>query len=300
MAEQLLIRARQLVAAGPYDARASEIAAVHAAIYPERDAVCETCPRELGPAFFAIQRWAAQQGAAGDAPFSPSFMSQPQARFKSDTTVYTPHGLGVAYSNDNLTNKAARDILAADPDAADLFKVLPPDATDEELAAEAAAVQVHESPAASAPAKASAAPASPESRLVPASVPADFDYKQLASAMLDEVERRQALKDSEESAADNEADDAEDNLDEDDADTTPNTSDANQSNSSDNAGSAEGDSHHGEGHEGERPVRLSRMNKDQLVAAHTAELGHAPAAELTNDDIRAAIGQHRASQQDPE
>ncbi len=52
-------------------------------------------------------------------------MSQNNARFLSDDTQYIPFGTGVAYTNANLTDSAARNILAADPDAVSLFKTLP-------------------------------------------------------------------------------------------------------------------------------------------------------------------------------
>lgn len=58
---ELLDQAHQLVAGGVYSASAAEIAGVHAAIYSSRDTVCQTCPAELGKAFYAIQRWATQQ-----------------------------------------------------------------------------------------------------------------------------------------------------------------------------------------------------------------------------------------------
>ena len=47
---ELLDRARLLLAAGPYGANTAEIAAVHAAIYPDREAVCQNCRGELGRA----------------------------------------------------------------------------------------------------------------------------------------------------------------------------------------------------------------------------------------------------------
>lgn len=127
---QLLDRARQLVAAGPHDAALAEIAAVHDAIWPAKAPVCPTnlCRQVLGVAFYAIKRWVEQQqGAAGDLAPSSSFMSTKTAsaaRFK-EGIFHTPHGLGVTYSNANLTEKAALDILENDPDAAQFFDVLP-------------------------------------------------------------------------------------------------------------------------------------------------------------------------------
>jgi hypothetical protein len=47
-----------------------------------------------------------------------------------------------------------------------------------------------------------------------------------------------------------------------------------------------------------RPAPISRMTKEQLVATYTTELGQAPAEGLTNDDLRNAIADKRASQSD--
>jgi hypothetical protein len=288
----LLERAQALVAVGPYDARPAEIAAVHDAIWPEKAPVCPTlgCRQVLGVAYFSIKRWAEQQGAASDAPLSLSTMqkSNSTARFKSDSTIYTPHGLGVAYSNANLTDKAARDIIKNDPDAKALFSELPGEASEEEQDL--------------SPAQASAEKAVEKAQAaVTDQVHAGFDYAKLASAMLDEVERRsqESTAKFEQQIADataghaaltastgGAAEDATDTTD--NSDSNSDTSDSTASNSSTDASSDE------------KPVRLSRMNKEQLVVTYTAELGQAPADALTNDDLRDAIAEKRASQQDPE
>lgn len=52
-------------------------------------------------------------------------MADNVARFKSETTQYFPFGIGVVYTNANLTDKIARRILKDDPDAARLFATLP-------------------------------------------------------------------------------------------------------------------------------------------------------------------------------
>jgi hypothetical protein len=288
--QELLTRAQQLLAAGPYDARPAEIAAVHDAIWPEKAPVCPTltCRRVLGVAYFSIQRWAEQQGAAGTTPLTSSIMKKTTtARFKYDTTIYTPHGLGVAYSNTNLTDKAARDIIKNDPDAAGLFEVLPPEAEEGEGEQQlTASQQATETQVEKAQAAVQA-------------TPAGFDYALLASAMLDEIERRNEerntkfeqdiaeitsqqppLTASTSGAA--EADQGSDN--EDNTDSTSDTSDSDSDSDQ----------------EGNKPVSLSRANKDQLIAFYTAELGQAPAPELTNEDLRKAIAEKRASQQDPE
>jgi hypothetical protein len=173
---------------------------VHASLYPDRDAVCQTCRGELGKAYYAIKRWTEQQGAASDASLSLTTMekSKSVARFKNENTIYTPHGLGIAYSNDNLTDKVAHYIIENDPDAAVFFSVLPP------------------------------------------------------------------------------ADGQESGNSDSDTDTSNDENDET------------------------RPVSLSRANKEQLQGYYRTELGQEPAAELTNDELRNAIAEKRASLQDPE
>lgn len=291
---ELLERAQALVAAGPYDARPAEIAAVHAAIYPDRDAVCQTCRGELGRAYYAIQRWAAQQDAASDAPLSLSTMKKNNsvARFKSDSTIYTPHGLGVAYSNANLTDKAARDIIKNDPDAKALFSELPAEADEAEQDL--------------SPAQASAEKAVEQAQTAVQQLPAGFDYAKLASAMVDELERRQAeaqaKHDAEHDYQDEEENDQQPDLTasvggaaEAELEVETDVLDNNVEVTTGHIDGAAGDDHNDE-----KPVRLSRMNKDQLVAAYTTELGQAPAEGLTNDELRDAIAEKRASLQDPE
>jgi hypothetical protein len=292
---ELLARAQQLVAAGPYDARPTEIAAVHDAIWPEKAPVCPTltCRQVLGVAYFSIKRWAEQQGAASNAPLSLSTMkkSTSVARFKSATTIYTPHGLGVAYSNDNLTDKAARYIIANDPDAAGLFSELPP--TEEGGEGEQQLT----------PAQQTAEKALEKAEHPVQTAPAGFDYAKLAKAVVDELERREGERNTAfEQDLDNAtseqlpltasiggaADAGQETDNTDNSDSNTDTSD----NTSNNSGTdADGE---------EKPVRLSRMNKEQLVIAYTAELGQAPAEGLTNDELRDAIAEKRSSLQDPE
>jgi hypothetical protein len=294
---ELLDRAQQLVAAGPYDARPTEIAAVHDAIWPEKAPVCPTltCRQVLGVAYFSIKRWAEQQGAASTAPLSLSTMkkSTSVARFKNANTIYTPHGLGVAYSNDNLTDKAARYIIANDPDAAALFSELPP------------AEEEGEDEQQLTPAQQTAEKALVKAEHPVQTAPAGFDYTKLAKAMVDELERREGERTAQ----------FEQDMDNAISGQPPLTAST--------GGAAEGEASlevktealsNGvevttgqtestdtqEADTDERPVRLSRMNKEQLVATYTTELGQAPEEKLTNDELRDAIAEKRASQQDPE
>ena len=304
---ELLDRARALVAAGPYDARTSEIAAVHAALYPKRDAVCQTCPAELGRAYYAIKRWAAQQEAASTAPSLSSFMKKnAPARFKSDTTIYTPHGLGVAYSNANLTDSAARAILKADPDAADLFEVLPAEADEEPTTttAPASAPQADSTATGLSEAdldkladkvaerlragmKATPTPsAQPTQHLgidgQPVAPGVDPVTKPLAvggtTPVLSVTKEVEALPTGSVAVTTGQVNDqgtGNDNADSDNAD-------------SDNDGEG--------GQEGEKPVRLSRMNKEQLLAAYRAEVqaeGGLLVVDAHNDDLREAIAKAR-------
>jgi hypothetical protein len=268
----LLGRAQQLVAAGLYDARPAEIAAVHAAIYPDRDAVCQTCRGELGKAYYAIKRWAEQPNSSSIISTSSTVKKNTStARFKSDHTIYTPHGLGIAYSNDNLTDKAARYIIANDPDAAGLFSELPPEASEEE----------------EQPAQAVAPTPAPAQAPVAAG---QIDYVKLAQAIVDIQNKAKAQEpDTEVKELTEEAKGDGQHL----TASTGGAADAgNQPNGSDNSGTdADGD---------DKPVRLSRMNKEQLVATYTAELGQAPDEKLTNDELRDAIAEKRSSMQDPE
>lgn len=273
---ELLDRARQLVAAGPYSPNVSEIIAVHAAIYPSRDPVCDHCPAEQGKAYFAIKRWVDQQDNSPSTSTN-STVKKSEARFNSDTLTYTPHGLGIAYTNDNLTDKAARHILKNDPDAAQFFKVLPPDAEDGEDDVQPAV----------APAPAAAPAAS--TTAATAALPADFDYNKLASAMMDELERREAARTTK--------------FEQDMADTTSEQPARTASAGGAAAGTDAGDQSDSGSDEsdndeqdGEKPVRLSRMNKEQLLAAYRAEVqaeGGLLLVDAHNDDLRAAIAKAR-------
>lgn len=282
---ELLERAQALVAAGPYDARPAEIAAVHAAIYPDRDAVCQTCRGELGRAYYAIQRWATQQGAAGTAHLSSTPMKQNSvARFKSSDTIYMPHGLGVAYSNANLTDKVARYILENDPDAKALFSELPPaegEGEDEQQLT---------------PAQQSAEKALDKAASAVQQVPADFDYTKLASAMVDEIERRN------QEATAKSAQQRIDASSEQPALTASAGGAADESHATDKKDNSDSnsDTSDSDGHDEAKPASLSRANKEQLVATYTVELGQAPAEGLTNEELRTAIAEKRASLQDPE
>jgi len=280
---ELLERARQLVAGGPHVTHVSELIAVHALIYPNRDPVCDHCPAEQGRAYYAIKRWVTQQENSSPTIFSDNVKQHSIARFHSDQLIYTPHGLGVAYSNDNLTDKAARDILKADPDAAQHFAVLPPLAEGEDEQPLTPAQQNAEKQAEQAQ-----HPASP--------VPQGIDYAKLAAALLDEQERRAGtppapapapeqptLTASASGAAE--------------ADAKPEVKKEELDNGVEvTTGTTEAvDQDHDE-----KPVRLSRMNKDQLVATYRAELNLEPLADLTNDQLRDAIAEHRAGQADAE
>jgi hypothetical protein len=259
---------------------------VHAALYPKQDAVCQTCRGELGKAYYAIQRWVNQQENSFLTISSSNVKNGTTARFHSDQLIYTPHGLGVAYSNDNLTDKAARDILKADPDAAQHFSTLPPEAEageDEQPlnASQAAATKAVDKAQHPAPAQ-----------------PAGLDYAKLAAAILDEQTRRAGEQPAPAPAP---------------------TDAANLTASAGGAGEGETTTEittevldngvvattghtetTDEDHSDEKPVRLSRMGKDQLLDTYRAELRLEPAAGLTNDELRNAIAEHRASQTDPE
>jgi hypothetical protein len=247
---------------------------VHAAIYPSRDAVCQTCPGELGKAFYAIQRWATQQDSFSSTSTSSTVKNQSVARFHSDDITYTPHGLGVVYSNTNLTDKAARYILKTDPDAIQHFAVLPPEAQEGEDEQPATPAPVQESEP--APAVASAQPV--------------IDYQKLASALADEFERRQPkpvgepAKPTEVPPLTASTGGAADGGQETDKTDKTDTSDSTSENVQDET----------------KPVSLSRANKAQLTAFYVAEIGHAPAEDLNVDQLRGAIAEHRAAQQDPE
>jgi hypothetical protein len=273
--QELLERAQQLVAAGPYSPSVSEIIAVHALLYPARDPVCDHCPAEQGRAYFAIKRWVEQQENSFSTSISSNVKKGTTARFSSDTLTYTPHGLGVAYTNANLTDKAARDILKADPSAAQHFAVLPPEAEEGEdeqqltASQQATETQVEKAQASTQ------------------EVPAGFDYAKLASAMLDEVERRQAAESQARIDAAQQP-----------ALTASTGGAANGAQESDNTDKTDNTSDNGQ--DENKPVSLSRANKEQLHAFYTAELGQAPAEDLTNEDLRKAIAEKRASQQDPE
>jgi hypothetical protein len=301
---ELLNRAQQLVAAGPYDARPAEIAAVHDAIWPEKAPVCPTltCRKVLGVAYFSIKRWTEQQGAASNAPLSLSTMkkSTSVARFKSSDTIYTPHGLGVAYSNANLTDKAARYILEKDPDAAALFSALPPEDEDAEDEQEL-------TPAQQVADKALSLAENPKQ-----SAPDGFDYAKLASAMVDELERRAQERDTKtEQDLD---DDSEQDLDDATSEQPPLTAstggaaDAGQEtdetdNSDSNSDTSDSTSNYSDADNSAAPVRLSRMNKEQLLATYRAEVqaeGGLLLVDAHNDDLRNAIAEKRASLQDPE
>jgi hypothetical protein len=281
----LLDRARQLVAGGPHSPNVSELIAVHALLYPSRDPVCDHCPAEQGRAYYAIQRWVNQQENSSLTISSSNVKKGTTARFHSDELIYTPHGLGVAYSNANLTDKAARNILAADPDAAQHFSVLPPKAEDGE----------DEQPQNASQAAATEAVEKAEQNQF---VPAGFDYAKLASAMLDEVQRRQAEAEAKQNAQDDDDDEQAD----DEAETE--NDEAETEVKTEVVGNVEVTTGHTDGteadHTDEQPVRLSRMNKEQLLTTYRTELRMEPAAGLNNDELRNAIAEHRASQQDPE
>ncbi len=269
---ELLDRARLLINAGPYNPRAAELAAVHAAIYPSRDAVCETCPAELGKAYYAIKRWLDQQDNSSSTS-TTSTVKKSEARFHSDTITYTPHGLGIAYTNDNLTDKAAHFILKNDPDAAQFFKVLPPDAEDGE--------DDEQQPVAEQ------ALATDSTPVLAQTVPTGFDYAALARAMVDEMESREASRNTQPTAP---VALAQPPL----TASTGGAAYAGSKPATDNSGTDSDKDSDGD-QDDESPVRLSRMNKAQLVAAYTTEVGSIPAENLTNDDLRDAITAKRSA-----
>ncbi|MGI4870967.1 MAG: hypothetical protein ACRYFX_07295 [Janthinobacterium lividum] len=284
--EALVARAQQLLAAGPHNAAPAEVAALHALVWPTREPVCETCRGELGKAYYALQRWVNQHNSSTLSSSAP-VKKTTTARFHSDETQYTPHGLGVTYSNTNMTDKAARDILAGDPDAKDFFSVLPPAATAEDEAEDLATSQA-------------ATPAAAQAPVAPTTVPADFDYAKLASALVDETERRQAAKHTDDPATQTSTDEVKLSAQPGGQGADGVTSAGSPPASVEVTTSTTAPDEHDDDQDGEKPVRLSRMNKEQLVAAHTTELGSAPDVALTNDELRDALAQHRAGQQDPE
>ncbi|MGI4864625.1 MAG: hypothetical protein ACRYFZ_11945 [Janthinobacterium lividum] len=262
---ELLDRARQLIDAGAHNAQAAEVAAVHDAIWPAQAPVCPTltCRAVLGRAFFTIKRWLDQQDNSPSTSTSSTVSKTTSiARFHSDTTTLFPHGLGMGFSNDNLTDSAARYILENDPEAEQFFKVLPPEAEGEEefqpKATEAAATE--------APTASTVAPTQ--------SLPADFDYDKLADKVF---ERLKSHAENQGGAPDSTQQPA----------LTASTGGA--------ADTADGDTH-----EDGKPLPLSRLNKEQLVAAYRTELQADPPADMLNDDLRSALASHRAGQQDPE
>lgn len=278
-AAELLERGRRLVASGPHSPNTSEIAEVHAALYPTRDAVCQTCPGELGRAYYAIQRWVNQQ--ENSSTNSPSNVKKgTTARFHSDSLIYTPHGLGIAYSNANLTDKAARDIIAADPDAAQHFAVLPAEAEESEDATpEANRTQATALAATPSPSPAQPAPV--------------IDYAQLASAILDEQSRRAAQPADTEKPAEAPALTAS-------VGGAADTAEVKKEVLGNGVEVTTGKTDATSEEEPKRPAPLSRMKHDELVATYRAELNLEPVAELTNEQLRDAIAEKRATVQDPE
>jgi len=120
-------RASQLRLTGASHATPSEIAAVHAGIWPRAEAVRVTCPRCYGSAYFRILRWLGSQSTPSTS--TPTTMAEAtqtspkKYQFHQDTTSYRPFGSPVVYSNANLTDTIAGRILTADPSAEKLFKV---------------------------------------------------------------------------------------------------------------------------------------------------------------------------------
>jgi hypothetical protein len=252
---------------------------VHALIYPDREPVCDHCRAEQGKAYYAIKRWAEQQDSSPSTSTSSTVKkSTSTARFKSDHTIYTPHGLGIAYTNANLTDKAARYIIANDSDAKALFSELPPEANDED--------EQKASPA--APAQAPTAPAAT----------GEIDYVKLAQAIVDIQNKQKAQQpDQQVQALQQEAKESGQPL----PSATSTVLTASTGGAADAGSQPSGTDNSGADADGDdKPVRLSRMNKEQLVATYTAELGQAPAEGLTNDELRDAIAEKRSSVQDPE
>jgi hypothetical protein len=291
---ELLDRARQLVAGGPHVTNISELIAVHALLYPARDPVCDHCPAEQGKAYYAIQRWVTQQENSLSTSTSNNVKKGTTARFHSDQLIYTPHGLGVAYNNDNLTDKAARDILKADPDAAQHFAVLPP-----------AAEEGEDEPLTEAQASAAKQVEKAQHPVPAPTAPVGFDYNKLASAMIDELQRREAEAQAKRDAEDD-GDEDDDQGNEQPSGLTDSTGGAGEGDATsevktetlDNGVEVKTgttDTTENDSHDGEQPVRLSRMDKKQLVATYKAELNLEPAEGLTNDQLRDAIAEHRTA-----
>lgn len=126
-----LQRAGLLKQAGANGLQPAELAAVHAGLFPDAEAVRTGCRKCVLDAYQAVLR-ALRLAAESDSSLSTSFaMSKNQARFLSDDTQYTAHNDITAYSNANLTDGVARRILASDPDAERLFETLPGEQEEE-------------------------------------------------------------------------------------------------------------------------------------------------------------------------
>ncbi|WP_045689401.1 hypothetical protein [Hymenobacter sp. AT01-02] len=110
-------RARLLQQAGPHAAAPEEIAAVHAAFYPNREAVCLTCPGKLGVAYMAIMRYLGSLPADSSTTLFASTipMSKPKYSFTDSQQTYRPHNSPEVFSNANLTDGRVAMLLKGDP-----------------------------------------------------------------------------------------------------------------------------------------------------------------------------------------
>ena len=170
-------RARQLKRAGAYGVSGAEVAAVHAALYPDAAPICSTCPGVILPAFQAVLRWLRLHDSSTSFSSTAVANTTPTtAKFTSDDIEYTPFGLGVTYTNANLTDAAARHILKHDPDAARLFATLPAEESAQESAAAERSAPAADTPADSTPAV--------------ATVAAGIDYDLLADKVADKLMER--------------------------------------------------------------------------------------------------------------
>ncbi|UOR06238.1 hypothetical protein MUN82_03880 [Hymenobacter aerilatus] len=116
-----VLRARQLQLTGASHATPQEIAAVHAGLFPSAEAVCETCPRKYGPAYFRIIRWLSSQPTSTSTPTAMAEQARKYS-FVSDDTSYRPFGSPSVYNNANLTDAVAERLIKADPAFEKLLK----------------------------------------------------------------------------------------------------------------------------------------------------------------------------------
>ncbi|TGE07701.1 hypothetical protein [Hymenobacter fodinae] len=121
-------RARQIKLAGLSRTESSELAAVHAALYPAAEPVRVSCYKCVAEAFQAILRYLRTTSTDSSTSF-PTVMSTatPSAErkysFTDKSKTYRPHNSPVVFSNENLTDARVAMILKADPAAAVHFGI---------------------------------------------------------------------------------------------------------------------------------------------------------------------------------